>query len=178
MKTKKPARKSANRTWLLVLGAFCVCLLLWDFVSGSGKTDSKPPPVLGGDETPGDGEPVGGNEPEENYFIAYRIDRNQVRDKQIEMLDSIVNNPNSDPAAKKAAQDMQITITARMGQELQLENLVKAKGYADAAVFIQDDRITVVVEGELDALASAQIADLAQATTGVSMQKVVVTPKK
>ena len=41
MKTKKPGSKSAGKTWLLILGAFCVCLLLWDFVSGSGKAEPK-----------------------------------------------------------------------------------------------------------------------------------------
>ena len=60
----------------------------------------------------------------------------------------MVNDPNSDAATRKEAQDKLIQISESMDKELQLEALIKAKGFKEAALFIQPDSATAIWKRE------------------------------
>ena len=65
-----------------------------------------------------------------------------------------------------------------MGQELQIEQLLQAKGFNEAAVFIQDEKICIVLEDNmLSTDAAAQVVDIVKSITGKGMESVVIVPK-
>jgi stage III sporulation protein AH len=114
----------------------------------------------------------------EEFFVEYRLERDRTRSRQIELLQSIVDNPNSAQTQRQEAQKKILTITTTLEQELKLENLIKAKGYQDAVLFIQPTSVIVIVQasnfGPNDA---TKIADLVSKTTGHDMEQITVIPK-
>ncbi|WP_227765988.1 SpoIIIAH-like family protein [Zhaonella formicivorans] len=114
----------------------------------------------------------------EEFFVEYRLERDRTRSRQIELLQSIVDNPNSAQTQRQEAQKKILTITTTLEQEIKLENLIKAKGYQEAVLFIQPTSVIVIVQasnfGPNDA---TKIADLVSKTTGHDMEQITVIPK-
>ncbi len=114
-----------------------------------------------------------------NFFVEYRMERDRVRSQQIELLKDIVQNPNSVQETRQEAQAVLLEITKRMEKELQLENLIAAKGYEDAVLFIQPSGVTVIIKSEqLSQEDVTRIGDLVSRSTGHDLKDIVVIPKK
>jgi stage III sporulation protein AH len=65
--------------------------------------------------------------------------------------------------------------------ETDVENLVKAKGFADCVAFISDGKISVAVQtktGELTKQNVAQIRDIVLSKTAIDSQNIVVIEVK
>ncbi|MBO8168195.1 MAG: SpoIIIAH-like family protein [Thermoanaerobacteraceae bacterium] len=114
-----------------------------------------------------------------NFFVEYRLERDRVRSQQIQLLKDIVQNPNSVSETRQEAQAVLLEITKRMEKELQLENLITAKGYEDAVLFIQPSGVTVIVKSEqLSQEDVTRICDIVSRSTGHDLKDIVVIPKK
>ncbi len=72
----------------------------------------------------------------DDYFVNYRIDREKMRSEQMEILQGIVDNPNSASDMRKDAQGKMLQITQNLENELKLENLIRAKSFPDAVLLI------------------------------------------
>lgn len=121
-------------------------------------------------------EPV--TETNEDFFANYRLDRERVRGQQVELLQGVINDPNSDAAIRKEAQNKLIQISESIDQELQLEALIKAKGFTEAALFIQPDSATAILIK--DGMAESDVtvvADIISRVTGHNLEDIVVIPK-
>lgn len=113
-----------------------------------------------------------------DYFIEYRLQRDRVRSQEIKMLESIVDNPNSTAEARQEAQRRLLDITAEMEQELELEAVLEAKGYAETVVFIQKDQVTVVANiADLSPEEATRIADVVSRSTGKGLPDIVIIPR-
>lgn len=198
---KKWHLTSLSKKWLLALGGICVCFLAYDLIALPQSAEQANEPVIevlstvdgelktGTEEgsqqnTPAavaaDNFRVNADEVAEkggDFFAAYRVEREQVRAQEKEMLDNIVNNAQVSADAKEAASSRKLAIAAAMDQEMQLENLIKAKDYSEAAVFIQDGSATVVVSGELDVKGAIVIADLVQNVSGIGNDRLFIMEK-
>ncbi|MGI6066541.1 MAG: SpoIIIAH-like family protein [Bacillota bacterium] len=114
----------------------------------------------------------------EDFFVNYRIDREKIRSQQVEILKEIIDNPNTGNTARKNAQKNLLELTKAMENELKLENLIKAKQYQDAAVFISPETVMVVVKGQsINEIDSLGITELISNTTGHSDEEVMITTK-
>lgn len=82
----------------------------------------------------------------ENYFAKAKIDREVKRDEAIEMLTEILNSSESTPEAKLSAEEEIFTIADFTQKEVDAENLIKARGFSDAVVFLNADGANVAVE--------------------------------
>ncbi len=79
------------------------------------------------------------------FFASARSDRNAMRESEFLCLDAILNSEQSSETAKKEAETKKMELVERMEMENNLETLVKAKGYEDAIVTINDNGVNVVV---------------------------------
>ncbi len=79
------------------------------------------------------------------FFAQFRLERDQVRGQQLELYREIVNNPQSAESMRSEAQQRLFTLTQDMEKELKSENLLVARGYAEAVVFLQPQGVTAVV---------------------------------
>jgi len=114
-----------------------------------------------------------------NFFVNYRTERTATRDKELSYLNEIISSDKSDAETLKDAQEQKLALAASMEQELLLEGLIKAKGYADCIVTVQKNSVNVVVDNK-EALTSAQasqIMEIVRRETGVSAEGVKILPK-
>jgi len=81
-----------------------------------------------------------------DFFSEYRLERERIRSKEIEMLREIINNSTNEKEVRQAALLRLVQITEDMEKEMKAENLVKSKGFEECVVIIHPQSITVVVE--------------------------------
>ncbi|MGI6574520.1 MAG: SpoIIIAH-like family protein [bacterium] len=117
------------------------------------------------------------NDPYNNsdFFVEYRLERERVRSQQMDMLREIVHNPNADAENRKEAHRILLEISQRLELEMEAEGLIKAKGFRDAVVFFNEERIHVIVKADqLKAAQVAQIGDLITGMYGVSLEHIII----
>jgi stage III sporulation protein AH len=84
----------------------------------------------------------------DSYFTGYRMERERMRGKQVEMLRGILDQSSNDKEARQAASLRLVEISADMEREMKAENLIKAQGYEDCVIIIQPENTTVVIAVE------------------------------
>ena len=118
-----------------------------------------------------------GNANAAGFFASFREERESVREKEIEYLDSIITNANSDKESLKDAQDQKIELTRIMEKEMTVEGMLKAKGFSDAVVTLRTGSVNVVVSAsEITDAQAAQILDIVRRETGESAENIKIIP--
>ena len=106
-----------------------------------------------------------------------KVSREQVRSKNKETLQSIIDNKNLSEEEKQKAVDQMVQMTEISEKETAAESLLAAKGFNDSVVSITDDQADVIVgASELSDANRAQIEDVVTRKTGVAAQNVVINP--
>jgi len=116
----------------------------------------------------------------EAFFVEYRMDRERARGKQVELLREVMASASIDEATRKTAHEEFLNISSSISKEMELENLIRARGFQDAAVFLDGDSVTVVVQPGPKEVASEDNSDLAQLvakSTGVTEDNVIIITK-
>jgi stage III sporulation protein AH len=117
-------------------------------------------------------------DPPPDFFVEFRLERERVRSQQVEQLRELIENAKIDEATRNLATARWLTLTERMGREVDAENLVRARGFADALVVLKDDGATVIVRApELTPLDAARIADIVIRTAGVRPESISIQAK-
>lgn len=112
-----------------------------------------------------------------SFFANYRIERENTRKKEIEVIREIVDNPNSDAEMKKEAQAQLLEIADNMEKELLIEGLIKAKGFEDTIVMMSKNSVNVIVNrSELKPEEVAQILDIVKRESGKSADSIKIIP--
>ncbi len=123
------------------------------------------------DETLGEAEMVNNSS---NYFTEAKMNRETARSKASEILKSTIVDANASQEAKDTAQNKIIEISKNIESEVNIENLIKAKGFEDAVAFISDDNITITVKSRgLTAPETSKIKDIVIEETGNNNIKIV-----
>lgn len=105
-----------------------------------------------------------------------KLQKEQTRAQNKEMLLEIINNANISESQKQEAVNSMITMTDIAEKETAAEILLEAKGFADAIVSIDGDSVDVVVDTpELTEAQRAQIEDIVIRKTGVSAESIVIS---
>ena len=127
------------------------------------------------DGTPG--EAVLANGTVSSVAAQAKVSREQVRSKNKETLQSIIDNKNLSDAEKENAVNQMVQMTEIAEKEAAAESLLAAKGFNDSVVSITDDQADVIVgASELSDANRAQIEDIVTRKTGVAAQNIVINP--
>lgn len=121
------------------------------------------------------------NEKENNndFFIDYKLERDRLRSQEADYLRELINNPNATKESRDQAQKDLITLSQRVEKEMVVENLIKAKGFEDAVIFISNDFANVVVKSSgLQQKQVSQITDIVTKTTGIPIEKITIIERK
>ena len=106
-----------------------------------------------------------------------KLAREQTRSKNKETLLEVVNNNAVTEAQKKEAISKMIEMTDVAEKENAAEMLLKAKGFSDVVVSVVDGEADVVLDmGDVTEAKRAQVEDKVKRKTGVSADKIVITP--
>ena len=114
-----------------------------------------------------------------SYFVQAKLDREQSRAKQKDMLNEMLNNEKATSEQKNEATTAMLQIQKRIEKENAAEDMLKAKGFSEGYVRIDDDTVDVVVDKEkLTDAEIAQIEDTIKRKTGLPADKIRITPFK
>ena len=103
-----------------------------------------------------------------DYAAKVKLNREQV---------AIIDNDSLDESKKKDAVNEMITLTDIAEKESNAEMMLEAKGFTDVVVSMNDDGCDVVLNmGEATDAKRAQVEDIVKRKTGVSADKIVITP--
>jgi len=111
----------------------------------------------------------------EAFFVEYRMQRDRVRDQEIELLTEVVESDEASESSRTEAEETIMNVVDLMEKELLVENLLKGKGFEDALFFYRDDVATVIIKAEeLDDVKLAQVADIVAGKVGARRESVQI----
>lgn len=106
-----------------------------------------------------------------------KITREQVRAKNKESLQEIIDNKQLTGEQKKKAVNEMVELTKIAEKEAAAETMLSAKGFTDSVVSISEESADVVVNAkELSEANRAQIEDIVIRKTGMAAENIVITP--
>lgn len=111
------------------------------------------------------------------FFAEAKLDREQSRAKQKDILTEMMNNTNVEGDQKAKCADNMLELQKRIEKETASEAMIEAKGFKEAYVRIDDETVDVVVDKEeLTDAEIAQIEDIVKRKTGISQDKIRISP--
>lgn len=169
--------KQLKRNLLLSASLLVICaavFLNWQLNSGSNDIDGIIEAGGNGDKVLGESMEVSGeNENNKDYFAVSVIDRERVRDEAIETLREIAYGESSDEESKKTALDKMTFLADSMTKEVNIENLVIAKGFEDCVAVVNESGVDVIVKSNgLLPSEVAQIRDIIIEQTGAKLDNI------
>ena len=107
------------------------------------------------------------------YILDMKMTREKQRNDLSEELNEIINNPSTTEKSKEAASTMKLQLVKYQETELKIENLLSAKGFENALVYIGENNVNVVVnKEELSKSEAAQVFNLVAEQSGVSYDQI------
>ena len=111
-----------------------------------------------------------------NYAAEVKLNREQVRSKNREVLTQIIENDSLTDEQKQAAVDQMVEMTDIAQKEVDAEMLLEAKGFTNAVVSISANSCDVVVDmGDVTDAKRAQVEDIVKRKTGIAAENIVIT---
>ena len=115
-----------------------------------------------------------------DFFINYRLEREKARSRQLELLQALIDDEKTTAEMRAEAQSKVIAQAEAIEQELMLESILVAKYSGEAVVFIQPEKVNVVLGAEQKELAdneAEKIARLVDNYTGIGYENVIIVLK-
>ncbi|MBR5468196.1 MAG: SpoIIIAH-like family protein, partial [Firmicutes bacterium] len=152
-----------------------------EFAEGTGISDPLTAEVFGEEDDTGAAVLVSADVSDDDgtYFVEAKLDREQSRAKQKDILTEMINNSKLDSTQKDEAAKSLMKIQERIEKESASEDMIKAKGFSQVYVRIDDDTVDVVVNADnLTEKQLAQIQDIVTRKTGYGANKIRISPLK
>ncbi len=112
----------------------------------------------------------------DTYFTQAKLSRQQARDSAVAIAEKVLADANSDSAAKKEAVAQAAVIANNKIKETNIEALIKAKGFSDCLVFLQNNECSVVVRSKDSSQNNAiVIKDIVSGQSGVTYDKIKIS---
>lgn len=125
--------------------------------------------------TPGEAVLTGGDAT--SIVSQAKITREQVRAKNKESLQEIIDNKQLTGEQKKKAVNEMVELTKIAEKEAAAETMLASKGFTDSVVSLSEESADVVVNAkELSEANRAQIEDIITRKTGMAAENIVITP--
>lgn len=133
--------------------------------------------MLEEEENPGETVMTSANGGVVEFAAEMKLEREQVRAKNKEMLQGIIDSKELTNEQKQDAVNQLMTLTDIAEREAAAEMLLEAKGFKDVVVSITDEGADVVLDmGEVTDAKRAQVEDIVKRKTNVSPEKIIITP--
>ena len=107
------------------------------------------------------------------YFAEAKLNREQSRAKEKDILTEMLNNENITEEQKAKCTESMLLLQERMEKESAAEAMIQSKGFKQAYVRMDNETVDVVVDAvKLTDKDVAQIEDIVQRKTGMSADKI------
>ena len=112
------------------------------------------------------------------YFTTSKLDRNTMYSELLETYQEMYNNTNATAEQKSQALEKINEINNTKNAIMIAENLIIAKGFEDAVIFVNDESISVVIEAEeLKQEEVAQIQNIVSRELNIGAEKIHISNK-
>lgn len=112
-----------------------------------------------------------------NTVAQAKVSREQVRAKNKETLQGIIDSKNVSDEQKKDAIQQMLDITETAEKESAAETMLASKGFSETVVNLSDGKADVVVGNvEMTDANRAQIENIITRKTGVAPENIIITP--
>jgi len=112
-----------------------------------------------------------------DFFTECRLERDRVRSERTDLLREILRSTKTEEARQKAREAV-LRLALDKQRESEMENLIKARGFADALVFIRDNTVSAVVKTQaLSREEVIQVADVIARVSGARPEDIVISAK-
>lgn len=168
------------RTILFLVGVLVVAQVFFSLYDSSvlprwGRVDRRNALQVTG---PAVSEPAAAPAAVTDFFVEYRLVRDRARSERADVLREVYQNTRSDDKTRQEAQNVMLRLAVERERESELEGLIKAKGFADALVFMQDKAVSVIIKTDsLSREQVVQVADIVSRTVGAKPEDIVISAK-
>ncbi|MDR2670123.1 MAG: SpoIIIAH-like family protein [Oscillospiraceae bacterium] len=117
----------------------------------------------------------------DSYFAQARLSRQRARDSTLEILNRTAGQEGGDQSLRDKAAALLESLARDTLKEAQIEELVKAKGFADCVAFLSESGVNIVVappKGGLLASDVAKIQDIVVGETTLPATAIKIVPAK
>ena len=107
-----------------------------------------------------------------------RLNRQTARDKALDELEKQLKDTSADSETRAKALEARTLHIKNIQTENTAETLIKAKGFSDCLVFINGDKVSVLIP-ESDNLTSEKVSvitEIIKTQTGTDISNIIVTP--
>ena len=112
-----------------------------------------------------------------DYFAQSRRAREQARDQASSILKASLQDEKADEKTREDAASQISQLADDSVTEARVESLIKAKGYADAVVFVSEDAVNVIIqppEAGFAAEDAAVVRDIVMSETGADASQIKI----
>ena len=155
--------KKAKRNIIIAAVLMLVCAAV--YLNWSYNASDESEPVDAADDANG-AQTVGTQDSTDDYFAQARLARQTSRDEALGLLETAAASEGASQETIDASMDAIAAMATWSMQETQIENLLLAKNFADAVVYISSDGVTVAVPAPVEGLNSAEVAQITETVIG------------
>lgn len=113
------------------------------------------------------------------FFAEASSNRQKAHDQATEKLKSLIDSQNIDEEIKNEISMQSEELAKNIERESNIENLIKAKGFGECIVFIQNGECSVIVSpGNLKENTAIIIKDIVTGQSGIKGDKIKITEAK
>ena len=163
---------------VLLIGA--AVLLNWILFAGANNTDGYDgydQPTGNISDTPNH-DNTNVDNADNTYFSATQVSRQRARDEALEVLQSVVDNPEASEAVRAEALAGISAIAEEIQKEANIESLITAKGFEQCVAVLNGDTASIIVSAdELLPAQLAQINTIVYEQTGIAPSGITIINK-
>lgn len=128
---------------------------------------------LGDAQFVGNPSTVSGDENPDDYFVQARLNRANARQEALDVIKEMMNDVKATDEIRQQAAEKAELLAKTIEQESKIESLIKAKGFTDCVVFIEDAGCYVVVRCEkLEQSQTVQITEIITTQSDITPQNI------
>lgn len=155
--------KKAKRNIIIAAVLVLVCAAV--YLNWSYNASDESEPVDAADDANG-AQTAGTQDSTDDYFAQARLARQTSRDEALGLLETAAASEGASQETIDASMDAIAAMATWSMQETQIENLLLAKNFANAVVYISSDGVTVAVPAPVEGLNSAEVAQITETVIG------------
>lgn len=155
--------KKAKRNIIIAAVLVLVCAAV--YLNWSYNASDESEPVDAADDANG-AQTAGTQDSTDDYFAQARLARQTSRDEALGLLETAAASEGASQETIDASMDAIAAMATWSMQETQIENLLLAKNFDDAVVYISSDGVTVAVPAPVEGLNSAEVAQITETVIG------------
>ena len=181
-KGKKLSKAAVRKNALVACCVLLIGVAVWlnfSFAENDGLSASADTAVQGEGKILGESTFVSSEAPEEDYFSVAVINRQRVRDEAIDMLREVVDNVETNSAIRENAFNEMTRMAGETNSEINIENLITAKGFEECVAVINGDSANIIVKCDtLRPEQIAQIQEIVYTQSGTAIENIKIIEKQ